>query len=173
MKLYLITGMSGSGKSSLVREMGRRGYGAIDIDDNGLCHWEHVDTGQHAEYSSGMNLDWLLQHKWVLDIKKFNTALSLLSQEDIFVCGMAHNIRDFLDRFEKIFLLQAPRQVIYERLRNRDEEGAFGKSPDEIAVIFEEQQDFTDSLLEAGAIPVASNHSLEDIADKVELHIKN
>jgi dephospho-CoA kinase len=171
MKLYLITGMSGSGKSSVVREMPQRGYGMIDIDDSGICHWEHIDTGEHAEYQSGMDQAWLEQHKWVMDIEQLDAIAHALDAEEIFVCGMAHNIRDYLDRFEKVFLLESPREVIYERLKNRDEEGAFGKSMDEIRAIFDEQQDFTDSLLQAGAIPIASNHPLAEVADEIESHL--
>jgi predicted ATPase len=39
MSKVLVTGMSGTGKSSVLAELGRRGYRVVDTDDPGWCKW--------------------------------------------------------------------------------------------------------------------------------------
>jgi len=39
MSRVLVTGMSGTGKSSALAELARRGYRVVDTDDPGWCKW--------------------------------------------------------------------------------------------------------------------------------------
>lgn len=39
MKRVLITGMSGTGKSAVIRELAARGFRAVDIDTPEWSHW--------------------------------------------------------------------------------------------------------------------------------------
>jgi dephospho-CoA kinase len=39
MARILVTGMSGTGKSSVLAELGRRGYRVVDTDDPGWTEW--------------------------------------------------------------------------------------------------------------------------------------
>jgi predicted ATPase len=39
MSKVLVTGMAGTGKSSALAELGRRGYRVVDTDDPGWCKW--------------------------------------------------------------------------------------------------------------------------------------
>lgn len=39
MRRLLITGMSGTGKSSVIRELARRGYRAVDTDSGDWSGW--------------------------------------------------------------------------------------------------------------------------------------
>lgn len=41
-----MTGMSGTGKSTLIRELVLRGYKASDTDYDGWSHWLNVRAGQ-------------------------------------------------------------------------------------------------------------------------------
>jgi hypothetical protein len=56
MSRILVTGMSGTGKSSALAELGRRGYRVVDTDDSGWCEW--VDS---SEDGRGERL-WLEDH---------------------------------------------------------------------------------------------------------------
>ena len=42
MKRVLLTGMSGTGKSTVINELAARGYKAVDTDDHGLSEWVAV-----------------------------------------------------------------------------------------------------------------------------------
>jgi adenylate kinase family enzyme len=72
MKHILLTGMSATGKSSVIRELAARGYKAIDADDDGWSHWVNMKTGRPApapetgEYGWD-ELDWVWHEARVLE----------------------------------------------------------------------------------------------------------
>lgn len=112
MRRVLLTGMSGTGKSTLVRELVARGYRAVDTDD-GWC--EVLPDGRQ---------------RWREDAVE-----ALLDTEDaavLFVAGCEENQVRFHPRFDVIVLLTAPLETLVERLDNRSN-NPFGKAPAERA----------------------------------------
>lgn len=99
MKRVLLTGMSGTGKSSLIGELAALGYKAIDTDD-GWC--EPLPDGRQ---------------RWRED-----AIAALLDTEDadvLFIAGCEENQVRFHSRFDLIILLSAPARTIIERLAAR------------------------------------------------------
>lgn len=134
----LITGMSGTGKSTVIGAQAARGYKAVDADCDAYSEWVEVrgDSGTGAPPVAGA-WDWV----WRED-----RIAALLATEDadvLFLGGCAENMRAFLPRFDRIILLSAPTDVIIERLRTRNT-GSYGKHPDEVARVRE--------LLEPGRV---------------------
>lgn len=127
MKRILVTGMSGTGKSTVIGELAARGYKAIDADTDAYSEWVEVvgDTGALGSPAWGAR-DWV----WRED-----RVQALLSSEDadmLFVSGCAANMRTFLPQFDHIVLLSAPTDILVERLRTRTS-NTYGKDPDEVA----------------------------------------
>jgi gluconate kinase len=59
MAKFLITGISGTGKSTVAEQLNKIGIKAIDIDSiDGMCHWED-EFGNGIEYVTGAGKDWL------------------------------------------------------------------------------------------------------------------
>ena len=99
MKRVLLTGMSGTGKSSVVQELVGRGYKAVDTDD-GFCDVQ-PDGRQ----------------RWRED-----AIQQLLATEDadvLFVAGCEENQGTFHPQFDHIVLLSAPLETMVERLQTR------------------------------------------------------
>ena len=99
-KRVLLTGMSGTGKSTVVTELAARGYKAVDTDDG---NW-HVWVTVAGEW------DWIWREDRIRE---------LLSTEDadvLFVSGTSSNEGKFYRQFDHVVLLSAPRSVIVERL---------------------------------------------------------
>jgi dephospho-CoA kinase len=44
-RAILVTGMSGTGKSTALVELRRRGFETVDTDDPGWCEWSDADDG--------------------------------------------------------------------------------------------------------------------------------
>jgi dephospho-CoA kinase len=126
-KRVLITGMSGTGKSSVIAELAARGYKAVDVDSLVYSDWVEVsgDTSALGSPEWGSR-DWMWREDRVQE---------LLSTEDsdlLFVSGCAANMGKFLPQFDHVVLLSAPAEVIVERLATRTT-NAYGKRPEEVA----------------------------------------
>ena len=110
MKRVLVTGMSGTGKSTLLAELAHRGYWTVD-----------TDFGDYFETVDGESL-------WIES--RIDDLLSVDDPRDLLiVAGTTRNQVTFYPRFDHVVLLSAPEELIVERLRARTG-NSFGRSPD-------------------------------------------
>ncbi len=125
MKRVLLTGMSGTGKSTVVGMLAARGYKAIDTD-YGWCH-------------AAPDGEWLWREDRIRD---------LLSTEDadvLFVAGCASNQVKFYPQFDTIILLSAPSETVIERLSTRTN-NPFGRAPDELVRVLADLEEIEPRL---------------------------
>jgi adenylate kinase family enzyme len=69
MSLILITGSSTSGKSTIAKELVKRGYEAYDTEHNGVSGWHNKATGKWVAGFGEMperTSTWFSQHEWVI-----------------------------------------------------------------------------------------------------------
>ena len=52
MPLFLITGIPGTGKTTVNAELKARGYESYDGDQDKLAHWYNIETGHEIETTS-------------------------------------------------------------------------------------------------------------------------
>jgi dephospho-CoA kinase len=102
--------MSGTGKSSVVRELVARGYKAVDTDDG----WSESRSG-------GRQL-------WREDA--IQALLAAEAADVLFVAGCEENQAKFHAQFDHIVLLSAPLETLVERLATRSD-NSYGKAPEE------------------------------------------
>jgi predicted ATPase len=121
MAKVLVTGMSGTGKSSALVALGRRGYRVVDTDAPEWTEW----VASSQELGGG---EWL----WVED--RMTELLCLDEPRTLFVQGCVRNQGKFYDRFDAVVLLSAPAQVILERIAGRTTNN-YGKAPAEQELI--------------------------------------
>ncbi|MBI3335917.1 MAG: AAA family ATPase, partial [Candidatus Portnoybacteria bacterium] len=128
-KIY-ITGVSGTGKSTLAKELNRLGIFAIDMDTvEGLCHWRNKKTGERTYYYSGIGRDWIEAHEWLCDIEKLK---KLLKKDGLVaVLGLASNQDEYLNLFDKVFLLHCGEKTFLHRLNTRKGKDEFARDPSE------------------------------------------
>ena len=112
MSRVLLTGMSGTGKSSVIAELRSRGFTAIDMDEPG---W----SVRNAEGN----------HLWCED--RLRAALAVENIDHLFVSGCAENQVKFYPQFSHIILMSAPLEVIKKRLAERSN-NPYGKRPVEL-----------------------------------------
>ena len=132
-----MTCMSGTGKSSALAELVRRGYRVVDTDDPG---WrEYREYVEPSELHGG---EWL----WVEE-----RMTELLDSDDgrsLFVQGCVRNQSKFYDRFNAVVLLSAPGDVILERIARRTT-NHYGKAPLERGMILADLVEVEPLLREA------------------------
>jgi dephospho-CoA kinase len=153
MTRVLVTGMSGTGKSSVLAELARHGYRAVDTDDPGWTEW--VESPE--EVGGGEPL-------WVED-----RMTELLSSDDgrtLVVQGCVRNQGRFYDRFDAVVLLSAPAHVILERIEHRTTND-FGKRPVERERILHDLET-TEPLLRASCThELDAGRPLDDVVGKL------
>jgi dephospho-CoA kinase len=138
--------MSGTGKSSVVRELVARGYKAVDTDDE-WC--EPLPDGRQM---------------WREDAIE-----ALLATEDVdvlFVAGCEENQVRFHPRFDHIVLLSAPVETLLERLATRPD-NPFGKAPDELRRVLDDVRTVEPLLRRVADHEVRTTEPLDDVVTTV------
>jgi hypothetical protein len=120
----LITGMSGTRKSTGIGELERREYRAVDLDAPAYSQLVPANEGETTGIGGGM--DWVWNEALVAGL------LASAGDETLFLRGCSPNQGAFSDRFDRVILLTAPTVIIRERLATRTTNG-FGKDPAELA----------------------------------------
>src|SRR5690349_10052179 len=105
---YLIEGVSGTGKTTVARELKRRGYHVIE-GDNELAYRGYPETGEPlSELDSEKaitNLDWGQKH-WIWDLDKIKAVIADHSTPISFFCGGSRNFSRFIDWLDGVFVLE-------------------------------------------------------------------
>jgi dephospho-CoA kinase len=147
MAVVFVTGMSGTGKSSALVELARRGHRVVDTDYGG---WTD-ETGP--------------ERLWRED-----RIGALLDQHDdgaLFISGCVPNQGKFYPRFDAVVLLSAPLDVILERVATRDTND-YGKTDAERDLIAQDLA-AAEPLLRAGATAeIDATTPLDEVVDALE-----
>ncbi|HEX8971816.1 AAA family ATPase [Oryzihumus sp.] len=122
MQNYLIEGVSGTGKTSVCKELRRRGFHAINGDTD-LAYQGDPETGEPTD---GLPSHW--HHIWHVD--RVRALVADESDHFTFFCGGSRNFSKFQDLFDGVFVLEIDPDTLNRRLDQRagDE---FGAQPSE------------------------------------------
>jgi AAA domain len=147
----LVTGMSGTGKSTALAELARRGFQAVDTDDPPWTEWSDEDGG----------------YVWREEL-----ISELLARDDgpsLFVSGTVSNQGRFYPRFDAVVLLSAPADVLLRRLESRTTND-YGKTADERALILRQLAEVEPLLRARCTHELDAARPLEDVvAQLVEI----
>jgi shikimate kinase len=162
-KRVLLTGMSGTGKSTLIAELAARGFKAVDVDADEWSEWVDVDfigdpTSPESPVEPGR--DWVWREGRIQD---------LLSTEDadvLFISGCAANMVKFYSQFDHIVLLSAPGALIVDRLSTRTT-NSYGKRREEVARVLGLLQTIEPALRRVAGHEVDTSIPLDQVVTKV------
>lgn len=151
MKRVLLTGMSGTGKSTVLGELAALGYKTVDTDEHGFTVW----TGT----------------EWLWNEERIQCLLSTEDAEVLFVSGCTRNQVRFYPQLDHVILLTAPAEVIVERLATRTTND-YGKHPDELAEVLR-HRDVVEPLLRTGAsLVVDTSATLDQVIQTILAHTR-
>lgn len=164
MKRILLTGMSGTGKSTVVRELAARGYKAIDTDSDEWCEWVHVPFGSE-QVGKPAGPDWI----WRED--RMQRLLATEDTDLLFVSGCKSNQGEFYWQFDHIILLSVPVQVMLERLAKRTN-NPYGKHPDELAQILGYHKTVEPRLRASATLEVDTRVPVDQVVATILAHVQ-
>lgn len=165
MKVILLTGLSGTGKSSVIRELSSRGYRAVDLDTEEYSQWIHQDTGRPASAPEPGEFPWD-ELDWVWREDRVYDLLSEKMFDPLFVSGTAINQGKFRQKFDAIILLSAPFEVIAERLARRAG-NTYGASPADRDRVLEQIETVEPLLRNAADHEIDTSVPLDKVVDKI------
>ena len=165
MSRYLITGVAGSGKSTIAKELSKRGYAAYDTE-MGFSYHVDKQTGERVAYPANPSIEWYDQHERVFDEKVLENLFKKHADEDLFICSITANQKKFYPQFDKIFLLDADEDTIVKRIEQRTD-NHFGKHPLELERIISRHKTFDDELKAAGATTIDSTQPLDRVVGQI------
>jgi shikimate kinase len=157
-KRVLITGMSGTGKSTVIAALAARGYKAVDTDDGGLSEVVAVSDDVRTGLDPGQD--------WVWREDRIQALLSSDDADVLFLAGCSPNQGVFYPQFDHIILLSAPAHVIVQRLTTRST-NPYGSRPEDLARTLELLQTVEPLLRRGATCEVDTTMSLDQVVAQV------
>ena len=154
MKRVLLTGMSGTGKSTVIARLAELGYKVVDSDYEGFT--EEVDSGTGRERLWREN--------------RIEEVLSTEDAEVLFVSGTVRNQVQFYLQFDHIILLSAPAAVLVGRLNARTN-NPYGKSPAELAETIRFLTTVEPLLRSRATLEIDATAPLEQVVSAILQHV--
>jgi dephospho-CoA kinase len=144
----LVTGMSGTGKSSALVELEKRGYRVVDTDSRDWSEWI------------------LAADEWLWREDRMAELLAENGESALFVSGCMSNQGKFYDRFDAVVLLSAPAEVILERVERRATND-YGKTARERDLILTHLETIEPRLRATATHEVDASRPLAEVVDEL------
>ncbi len=152
MAKVLVTGMSGTGKSSALSVLQSHGHRVVDTDA--------PDWSMATLDADGAD-DWV----WREDL--MTRLLNEHQDGHLFVAGCATNQEKFYRSLDHLVLLSAPGDVLLERVARRTN-NPYGKSPEEQALILRYLREVEPLLRKTCTVEIDATAPLADVVRKLE-----
>ena len=118
---YLVEGVSATGKTCVCNELRRRGYHALNGDQELALKGDPatgkpVDRPLHANETD--SIAWVHAHQ-IWDVDKVRCLVADRSSLMSFFCGGSRNFTQFIDLFDAVFVLTIDTITLKRRLSER------------------------------------------------------
>lgn len=153
---YLVEGVSGTGKTSVCRELERRGHHAVNGDTE-LAYQGDPDTGEPTDGRTGHE-----HHIW--DVERVRTLVADHAHPVTFFCGGSRNVATFIDLFDEVFVLDVDLETLHRRLDQRSGD-EWGSRPPERELIVELHR--TGEDIPSAGVVIDATRPLTDVVDEI------
>ena len=154
---FLIEGVSCTGKTTVCKELQRRGYHAVNGDTE-LAYQGHPQTGAPTDGHTHEH------HIWRVEAVK---ALAASPEEAVtFFCGSSRNFAAFLDVFDGVFILDIDVATLRRRLDERPDD-EWGARPAERELILRLHRTGEDT---PNGIRIDATQPLDRVVDDILRH---
>lgn len=163
----LVTGIAGSGKSTLSKHLRELGYASYEIETiPHLLITLDTQTNKPFEHYNQHDAKQVVRARWKCDIDKLAEIIEKEPDDIAFYCGTCSNIHDTLHLFTKVFVLSASHDVIRHRLTHRTSHD-FGKEKDVQDWLLSWKDDWEKYMEGEGATLLNADATTEDTAQEI------
>ncbi len=156
----LITGRPGSGKTTVIRELQKRGFTAYNTDDyDDVTKLQDQKSGVQVPWPDGP-VDWK-RYTWNWQAGGIEKLLN--SSETVFLGGIVGNQKEFYPKFDKIFALTLSTETLAKRLDSHAHKRTQEEKDKALAVHEMKQHRFK----EDGLIELACEDSVETVVNNL------
>lgn len=172
MSLIYITGISGSGKSTVLKKLQELGFEAHGVDEEGFADWIDRRNGLIVPFprtEAEVDIhDWYKKHRWVFSYERISKlrAKSDKQQTVIFLGGVAEGEKGVWPLFDRVIMLSVDEATIRQRIESRND-NHFGKTPEEMADILKWLKDSVDNYRRFGATIIDATKPLNEVVIEV------
>lgn len=169
MSLIFVTGISTSGKSTIAKELIKRGYEAYDTEHNGISAWFNKESGKRAAefgHVPERTKEWMNQHRWLMSEDWVKQKAVEAKNKTIFLCGGSSDMSKILPILDKIIWLKTDEGTIRKRVNNpRDH--TYGTQPHELEKIIKGNIEHEQEYRDLDAIIIDARKPLDEVVDEV------
>ncbi len=168
MKKILITGIAGSGKSTVCQtlyEMGYETYGIEDIE--GMFEMYHKGTDEVFKDYDNSDPNKIKQADWRCNSEKLKELLQTQKNDLAFYCGVATNMDELFPLFDQVILLKASSDNIYKRLSNREGTDDIGNTEASRKTVLGWKDWWEDEMTKKGVLVVDANNVPEAVTKTI------
>ena len=173
MAVVLVTGVSGSGKSTVSRRLTAMGYHAISMDaDDLLCGWYDTVSGQRVPRPTEPDAAWLTSHEWRWDPDRLDAIIADARTRGVavlFLCGLAANAVRLADRFDVCLLLEIDRTTMTQRLNDPTRGNVYGRTAASQAHAFAAYDPYVTGWRRSGAITIDATQHVDSVTQDILL----
>lgn len=170
MALFWVTGSAGTGKSTVCKELKKKGYVAYDVDNDGLARWTNLSTGYVHPKSSVKHEDrtpeFIKTHGWFVPRSTVEKIYKEAGDRPGFICGAIDNFDDLNDLFSGIIALHVDDDTLKDRLSTRPLR-EWGAQEHELKQTLERHQTVYDQWRAMGAVVMDSSRPIEQVVSTV------
>jgi thymidylate kinase len=166
--LFIVTGISGSGKTTIARALAARGELALDSKlVPGLFHFEdaegHVPASNHPNDQA-----WLAGHKWVLDREVFHRTLAQHPQaKRAFLCGGGDSLKALWPEAAAVFLLKIDEETLLARLNDPQRDNRFAGNTATQQRLLNRLPKYQQANLNQGAVAIDATQPAGQVVDAI------
>jgi len=162
----IITGVSGSGKTTVCRELIRLGYNAIDLDDiDGLYFIRHISSGKIVSGPLILTLEFVKQHIMLCNDREMKKIILENSDNLVFYCGNLFEADHVYAMFKRIYLLKVSDKLQIDRLEIRPDN--FWKNLEVQKWLLQCKKKLEDIICQQNPILINADKNIEEIMEDI------
>lgn len=166
--LIWVTGLSGTGKSSIASRLRELGHWSVDADDDGMSGWRSKETGEFAPSPpvDQRPIEWLDQFGWSIDVRRVQELSHRSDGRRVFLLGAVDNEDDVLAFADTVICLVADAETLRRRLTTR-RTNDFGRAPGDIEAVLSWLEPYEERHRVIGAVMVDATQPLPIVVAEV------